>query len=69
MARGVPPGVKSSGPAPAKAKSRGKAALAVGPPPFGGPKGKGGLAAPKPAGPPAKKPPITGPMSGYRGKK
>lgn len=54
--------------APAAARNRGKAALAVGPPPYGGPKGKGGLATPKPAGPRAKKAPITGPMQGLRGR-
>lgn len=54
--------------AKAAATNRGKAALAAGKPPFGGPKGKGGLAQPKPAGPAAKKPPISGPMSGLRGR-
>jgi len=61
-------GFSNSGPARAKATNRGKAALAVGPPPYGGPKGKGGLANPVPAGPKAKKAPITGPMQGLRGR-
>lgn len=61
-------GYSDSGPARAKATNRGKAALAVGPPPYGGPKGKGKLATPKPAGPKAHKAPITGPMQGLRGR-
>lgn len=51
------------------ARNRGKAALAVGKPPYGGPKGVGKVPVPKVAGPPAKPPPITGPMSGLRGTK
>jgi len=50
------------------ATNRGKAALAKGPPPFGGPKGKGKLATPAVAGPKAGKPPILGKVSGLRGK-
>ena len=61
-------GFSNSGPARRAATNRGKAALAVSPPPYGGPKGKGGLATPKPAGPKAKKAPITGPMQGFRGR-
>ena len=60
-------GFSNSGPATTAARNRGKAALAVGKPPYGGaPKGK--LASVKPAGPPAKKAPITGPMQGMRGR-
>lgn len=51
------------------ARNRGKAALAVGKPPYGGPKGVGSIPKPKVAGPPAKAPPIQGPMSGLRGTK
>jgi hypothetical protein len=58
---------KTSGGAAAKARNRGKAALAVGPPPYGGPKGKGGIPTPR-GGSPAKKAPITGPMEGFRGR-
>jgi hypothetical protein len=54
--------------APGAARNRGKAQMATGKPPFGGPKGSGGLAKPKPAGGKAAKPPITGPLSGFRGK-
>jgi hypothetical protein len=55
--------------APAAARNRGKSALAKGPPPYGGPKGKGGLATPRAPGAKAAKPPITGPMQGLRGRK
>lgn len=48
--------------AKAAATNRGKP---PGAPPFGGPKGAGGLAVPKPAGPKAKKAPVTGKMDGY----
>ena len=47
------------------AKNRGKAALAVGKPPYGGGP-KGTVPVPKAPGPPAKKPPIQGTMSGFR---
>lgn len=55
--------------AAAAARTRGKAVLAVGAPPYGGPKGVGTIPKPKVAGPPAKPPPIKGPMSGLRGTK
>ena len=59
---------KGGGSAKAAATNRGKAALAVGKPPFGGPKGVGTVPKPKVPGPPAKPPPIKGPMSGLRGR-
>lgn len=60
-------GFSGGGPARAKATNRGKAVLAKSPPPYGGgPKGK--VPSPVPAGPPAKKAPITGPMQGFRGR-
>jgi len=61
-------GFSNSGPARSKATHRGKAALAVGPPPYGGAKGSGSIPQPKPAGPKAHKAPITGPMQGLRGR-
>jgi len=60
-------GFSNSGPATRAAKHRGKAALAVGPPPYGGPKGSGGIPTPK-GGSSTKKAPITGPMQGLRGR-
>lgn len=62
-------GFSNSGPATRLAKHRGKAQTATGKPPFGGPKGSGGLAVPKPAGGKTTKAPITGPMQGFRGRK
>jgi len=61
-------GFSNSGPARSKATNRGKAALAVGKPPYGGRKGQGTVPTPAPAGPKAHKAPITGPMQGLRGK-
>lgn len=55
--------------AKAAATNRGKAPTATGKPPFGGPKGKGTIPAPKVAGGKAAKPPITGKMAGLFGKK
>jgi len=60
----APPFGGKTGSAPAKAKAR---TAPPGKPPFGKAKGSGGLAQPKAPGPKAKKPPITGPMSGMRG--
>lgn len=60
-------GFSNSGPARKAATNRGKAALAVGPPPYGGPKGTGTVPTPK-GGSPTKKAPITGPMQGMRGR-
>lgn len=61
-------GFASTGPARRAATSRGKSQTASGKPPFGGPKGSGGLATPQAAGGRVKKAPITGPMQGFRGK-
>jgi hypothetical protein len=57
-------GYPNSGPAPAKARNR---TPPPGKPPFGGPKGKGGIPTPKTGGS-SKKAPLTGPMSGLRGR-
>lgn len=61
-------GFSNSGPARKAATDRGKAALAVGPPPYGGPKGASGRIPTPKGGSATKKAPITGPMQGLRGR-